>query len=433
MVSRVIKRTMIVVVTGLVAAAPYAVPALFSLVLPSEVLAREPREMPGDRKAVVVGEWAFERLDRAQKALSEENYDETLAVLEEMKKNKRLNEHEQALMWQTYGYVYSSQEDYQQAAGAFEKCLETGGLPAQSELNTRYNLAQLYLMLERYDEAVPMLQEWFDQVENPAPSAYYALAVAYVQTGDREKAFRYAKEAVIKSDAPKEPWLQLLLGFYLENADYEKSVGLLEQLVARFPRKLYWVQLSAAYSALDRGSEALAVLELAYMQGLLTEEGELVHLAQLYFYNGVPFEAARVLNKGLEDGTISGDSEAYHLLANAWLYARERDNALSPLERAAMLSEKGELYVSLAHVRLEREEWVKAAAALHAAFRKGQLGDPGSAHLMLGIANANAHKWEAAEESLQKAKSFEKTEQAAEHWLARVENEKSLAEDSEAN
>lgn len=427
MVARAIDRAMGVVAAMLV------VGSITAVAVSNEAAAREPREMPGDRKAVVVGEWAFERLDRAHKALAEEKYDETLAVLEEMKKNKRLNEHEQSLMWQTYGYVYSSQENYEQATESFEKCLEAGGLPPQAELNTRYNLAQLYLMLERYDDAVPMLEEWFNQVDSPAPSAYYALAVAYVQTGDREKALRYAKQAVIKSDAPKEPWLQLLLGFYLESTDYEKSVEILEQLVARFPRKLYWVQLSAAYSALDQGAQALAVLELAHMQGLLTEEGELVHLAQLYFYNGIPLKAARVLNEGLEARTISADSDSYHLLANAWLYARERENAVMPLERAAELSAKGELYVSLAHVRLEREEWLKAASALHAAFRKGQLNDPGSAHLMLGIANANAKNWEAAEQALEKAKEFEKTGPAAAHWLARVENEKALSGASEAN
>jgi tetratricopeptide (TPR) repeat protein len=396
-------------------------------VAPGAAAERAEREAPGSRKAVVVGPWAFERLDRALKALAEEKYDDCLKALDELKDNERLNDHEAALMWQTYGYVYSSREEWEPAIEAFEQCLAANGLPEQAELNTRYNLAQLYMMQEHYDKAIPMLLSWFERVDNPAPSAYYALAVAYVQTGERDKAVLYAKQAVAKSDAPKEPWLQLLLGFHLEDKAYPEAAALLEQLVSRFPKKLYWVQLSAVYSAMDQGQKALATLEIAYLQDLLTEEGELVQLAQLYFFNELPYEAAQVLHQGIDGGAIKGDAEAWELLANSWIYAKERDRAVAPLENAAKLSPQGDLYVRLASVRLEQEEWAQAVVALNRALAKGNLNDPATTNLLLGIASAGAQQWETAARALETAKKFEKTERAATAWLARLEHEKAIA------
>jgi tetratricopeptide (TPR) repeat protein len=403
-----------------------AVSVVAALSVPVNSLARQPRGMPGSQKAMVVGQRTFEMLQQAQEAMAEERYDESLRILGKMESSKRLNANEEALMWHAFGNVYVAQEDYVNATESLEKCVAAEGLNEQAALTVRYNLAQLYLMQERYDDAIPMLTEWFEKVQNPAPSAYYAMAVAYVQTDDRDKAFLYAKQAVAKSEEPREGWLQLLLGFYLEDKEYGEAKVLLEQLTTRFPKKLYWVQLSAVYSALDDSKNALAVLELAYLQDLLTEEGELVHLAQLYFYNGIPYEAALVLEKGLESGAIEGDADSWELLANSWLYARERKRAVEPLRRAANLSDKGDLYVRLASVWMEQEEWSKAADALRAALAKGGVSDPGTTHLMLGIANASAKRWEDANTALTSAKKFEKTEKAATQWIARLEHEKRL-------
>jgi tetratricopeptide (TPR) repeat protein len=388
------------------------------------------REMPGSEKAVVVGQWAFERLERAQKALAEEDLDASLAALDEMRKNERLTPYEQALMWQTYGYVHSSREEYELAATDFENCLAAEGLPEDAALNSRYNLAQLYLMLDRYADAIPLLEEWFDKSQNPSPAAYYAMAVAYLQTDNREKALRYAKQAVGKALEPKEPWLALLLSFHLEDQAYAEAAVLLEQLAARFPKKVYWTQLSAVYSALDDSRRALAALEVAYRQNALTEEGDLVRLAQLYFFNGIPYEAARVLERGMGEGVITPDADSWELLANSWLYAQERRRAAGPLERAAALSDKGDLYVRVAQLRLEDEKWSEAAAALQAAFRKGHLQDPGTAHLMFGIATAGAQKWDEAARALEHAQGYEKTEKAATAWLAHLAKEKEIAQAS---
>ena len=48
---------------------------------------------------------------------------------------------------------------------------------------------------------------------------------------------------------PKEAWLQLLAALYVRKSDYASATPVLEELVLRFPKKAYWVQLSLIYGS----------------------------------------------------------------------------------------------------------------------------------------------------------------------------------------
>jgi tetratricopeptide (TPR) repeat protein len=392
--------------------------ALFGvLLLAAPAIAAQSGENEDARHVEAVRPWAFKRLDRAYQALSDERYDDCLDALDEMRENPKLNSLERSLLWQTYGYVYSARDEYAKAAESFEKCLEADGLAEQAAIQTRYNLAQLYVMLERYDDAIAQFDYWFAHVRNPSATAFYMTAMAYLQKGDDAQALRYAEKAVEKAKTPRESWLQLLVALRLGEKRYAETVPLLEELVQRFPKKTYWLQLSAVSSELGDPAKALATLELAYLQGLLTEGTELMSLAQMYLYNQIPYRAAEILEEGLKSGMIAADSRSWQLLADSWLHARERDRALPALRRAAELAPNGNVYVRLAQVELEQEHWSEARAALQAALDKGGLDHPGHAHLLLGIANASDKRWAEAEKAFETAREFEETEKVASQWL----------------
>lgn len=394
--------------------------------------ASEPRPTPRIRKAQALGKWAFEHIDRAHKLLEEEKYDEVIAVLDTMAASRRLNDHERALMWQTYGHAYSALEQYAAAAEAFEKCLAAGGLPEPAAASTRYNLAQLYVMLERYADAIALFEQWFERADNPAPAAYYMLALAYLQNGQPEKALAPAQQAVAKADRPKEAWLALLLSIRFERKEYEQAVGVLERLVSLYPKKLHWMQLAAVYSETGRPEKALAALEVAHAQGLLGEEKEIIDLVELYLYNQLPYKAARVLERALEEGSVAPTARHWELLADSWLHARERAKAIRPLARAAELVEGGDLYVRLAQIHLEREEWKEAIAALAQGLKKGKLANPALAQLFYGIACAGEQRWVEAETALQLARKDARYEKIAAQWLANIERERDLARQATA-
>jgi len=387
--------------------------------------AEEEEDRKPKTKAVqTVDEWSYEKLQQAHDLMAEEQYDEARGLMDQMRQRQGLNEHEKALLWQTYGYIHTSQERYRQATEAFEKCLSFDALPEGSDLSTRYNLGQLYMVLERYDEAIATLEEWLSRTGSPAPNALYLLGTAYAQKGSWEKALSYARRAIDEAKQPRESWYQLVLACHFELKQYRQVAEVLKKLVELRPdKKTYWVQLASAWSELGEEKKALATLEVAYRNELLDQSGEIRNLAEMYLYHGVPYKAAQVVERGLEEEILEPDVDNLELLANAWMHAREWDAALGPLTRAAELSDKGDLWVRLGQVYVEREEWDRARRALDRALAKGDLSDPGNAQLLSGVANLNAERRGAAKRAFEQASRFDETRQSARRWLRYLESE----------
>jgi tetratricopeptide (TPR) repeat protein len=244
---------------------------------------------PATRRVQGVRPWAYERLERAHAALADGNYPACRAALDELQDTReRLNDHERALTWQTYGYAQASQGEYREAAASFEHSLEGDGLPEAAQQDVRYNLAQLYVILKRYDDAIETFRVWFETVEDPPASAHYLLAMTHVQKEDHAKALPQARLAVSKADEPNESWLQLLLSLLIQQEHLREALPVANRLVARFPKKSYWLQLSGLHSRLGQHRKALGALEAAYEQDMLTSQEEIIRLTQLYLFNQVP-------------------------------------------------------------------------------------------------------------------------------------------------
>ena len=403
------------------------VPLLFAaavLLAPSTSLAQEGAPVkPKTKRVQAVSDWTFKRLNLAHDAIAAGRYDEAMDKLDELKDSPRLNDHEQALVWQSYGYVYGMQEKYQEATEAFEKSLAKNALPDSAQANVQFNVAQLYVLRERYADAVTVFRDWFTKTPDPSSDAHYIYAIALFHTGDKEEALVHGRAAVERAKVPKEAWLQLVLAVYVDTKQYEEAASALEALTALYPKKLYWQQLSAVYAESGDFNKALAASAIAYEQGVLTDEKELRQLAQLYLYNRIPYQAALVLEKGMSDGVIPETAETSLLLADAWVLARERAKAEKPLEQAGARSADGALYFRLAQVQVERENWAAARTSLTRALEKGNLSDPGNAQLLLGIAWASDSKWDEARRAFQAAAAHENTAAAAKAWLAEVDAE----------
>jgi tetratricopeptide (TPR) repeat protein len=123
------------------------------------------------------------------------------------------------------------------------------------------------------------------------------------------------------------------------------------------------------------------------------------------------------------------------MLSNSWIAAREYEAAVDPLERAASLSDDGELYVRLAQVHVQRENWDGATGALRKALEKGHLDQTGDAHLLMGIALYSDKKTSEARRWFASASDFESSAKEARVWLGHIDQElaaAAAASDSEA-
>ncbi len=370
-----------------------------------------------------VSTWTYKRLSEVQEDLGKDRFASALNRLKTLSEKTRLNSHELALVWQMYGFTYSMQGRYVEAAKSFEKCLAQNSLPESTTQHTRYNLAQAYLGSEAFGKAIKELNHWLAGTEKPTAEVYYLLAAAHVQLKKFKSALPYARKAVSMKKKPREPWLNLLMSVHFELNQMRSVLEVCKRLVDLYPKPSYWLQLSSVYHELGDTKRALAVLELAYAQGFVIRSNELVSLVSLYLDQGLPFKAAQLLEREMDAGRVEGTLNTLKMLSSAWLQARERTRALTPLEKAAALDPKGESAFLLAQVYIESEKWSLAHQAAQQAIKKAELKRPGQVHLLDGIALLSMKKRLKARKAFERAQRFPNEQEAAQQWLNHLKDE----------
>ena len=310
----------------------------------------EKRKKPKTVKVQAMKKPTFERLTAAQEAIELKDYIKAETELRKGLEDQKTNEYEKASIWMTFAYLYAEQENYLASVQAFQNAINLSdpdrgiGLPLGQVLSTKYNIGQLYMVLERYRDAVQILEEWRREVETVNGNALVLLGNAYFQLEQYRTAIPLVIEAIDIDPEPRESWYQLLLAGYLEIEDYVNGADLLEIMVDLFStKKNYFMQLSALYGELGKDQDSFAVLVMADEQGFITEESELVRLARMYMYNETPYKATEIMRRGFKSGTVKRTPEHLEILANAYFNSREFNDAIPPLKEAANRSEKGQL------------------------------------------------------------------------------------------
>jgi len=372
-----------------------------------------------------VTEYAYRRLEKAQKALEEKRFKAALSALDELAKRSSLSAYERALMYQTRSYVHVQQEQLPQAADAMTKALAENALPEQAALSTQFNLGQIYLADEKPKQAARVLQDWSNRVEDPSPDALYTVAVAFAQAENNAGALRYVDQALRKKkgQAPKS-WLQLKLAVQVKLQQWKGAIDTLATLVEREPTDVQlWKQLSALYAQSKQPQESVATLELAFRLDLLKEESDIKLLAQNMVAAGVPLKAASIVEKSLDKGWLPRSGENLELLATAYVNAAERDRALEPLAAAARETGKAKLWEELGRIHLALENWKASEAALSRALSIGGLRQPGQTYIMLGMARHRLNQIAGAREAFQEALKFKSSAATARSWLSFISSD----------
>jgi Tfp pilus assembly protein PilF len=371
-----------------------------------------------------MSQWVAAQLSEARDEIGEKKYKEALETLNSARDRGKLSPHEKAMVAQTEGYVHSAKSDYKRAAERFEAALAEDAMPDPAVLELHYNLGQLYQIQQQYKQAIIHLLRWVSKVKNPKGRDLFMLATTYYQAERKDGALKWARRAIATTKTPNEEWLNLVSSILFEQQAYSQLPAVLEPLAALYPKKLYYDQLFVVMVKNKREQEGLAVLEMSYLQGFLTKDEELRNLAMMYVGRGVPLKGAELLEKGIKAGSIPRDYKTNELLAECYLAAKELDKALDPLGRAAKVASKGDLYMRIAEIHVNARRWGEAREALNQAIAKGKLGDPGSAYLLLGIANFRDKKLGQASVAFNKALKHARAKKQAEQWLTLLESKK---------
>ena len=378
---------------------------------------------PKTRRSEVLGKAAFQRIEKAQEFMAEEQYEEAFKSLQAVLDGQKFKPYEKAVALQTIGFVHAAKGDYDKTIATFEQAIATGDLPPRVVSDLNYNLAQLYLGIEKVAKAKTLLDGWFAlQEKEPGAEPFALKARMEVLLEDYPSAEKSIRTAIGKIEEPRKNWTRLLLSILLQQERYGEARPILEDAVELWPGvKSFWQQLSAVYY--DAGEDKLAFVaqQAMHVQNMLVSSKELTTMAQLYLYHNVPIKAALILDKGMRDGAIEKTEKNYELLAQAFMHAREWSQSIAPLTRAAELSDKGKHYRQLAQSHVQDENWAEAEAALVKALNKGGLDDEADSWLLLGISRTRLEKYETAIAAFRKAGEDDDIAKDAYRWIRSIE------------
>jgi tetratricopeptide (TPR) repeat protein len=365
------------------------------------------------------------KLGEVREHADKKDWEGALAELARMQESDYLNPYEKAAIFAARSGVYMAQEKPAEATTELEQAVALDAMPMEAQQDSTYNLGQLYFMQERFSEAADTFAKWEEREENPKPEQLYVIASSFAQAKRFKEALPRAEKAIAGSPKPSEEMLRFMVSVYYELDRQQDVAKTLEKLTELYPKnKEWWLQLSATYDDLKQHDRAFEALKGAYDKGLLTEEKEILALAQTYVSSGKPAEGAALIEKHMKDGKVSKGEASLSMLAQSWVAAKETDKAHAALDNAGDALTTGEPYVALAWLEIDRDKWAQARDALASAFAKGGLKSPGVAHLMLGVAHYKTKRKDAAVASLGEAKKHADSKGCAEVWLQTVRSGK---------
>jgi tetratricopeptide (TPR) repeat protein len=388
------------------------------------------------RTSQVMSKAVATKLIATQEMLQNDQINAAKKELDSVMTRRGLKPLELANIYQFYAYVANEKDQPKKAIQYFIKAIQQDALPLAQQYQLEYNVAQLYMMEGDFEKALKILRAWFkktrrkDSPVTPNGGNYYMMALCYVNLSppNYERARKPAELAVESNDKPEENWLRMLGQIYYVQKEYALMADVLEELIERFNKPDYYTQLSGAYAEAGDELKALAVLQLAYTQDLLRKESQVQHLARMELYHSVPFRAATIVEKGLNDGILTGDLDNLKLLADSWIAAREPEKAFEPLSEAAALSENGDLFMRLGQAYVQKQRWQDADRALGKALDFKDLKDRGQVHLLRGVARMNLERWKSARSSFLAAEKFEESKKSASQYVRYLEARKQQVE-----
>ncbi|MCM2680232.1 tetratricopeptide repeat protein [Echinimonas agarilytica] len=391
----------------------FAIPAITAgILMTTPVLAAPDSVSPG----------TYEELTTIQEQIGNNQIDEANSALLALHSEVEVGSLDEALVLQMLGYTEMSRDNYAKAVDYLRRALELNRLPEKVKYNVGYMVAQLYAAQEKFDDALGFASEWFKTLEKPTPDQYVFMANIFAQTGNYKGAIPYVNQAISSVSEPKESWYQLLIASNFELKQYTQAADALRGAIQHWPNKpSYWEQLASVYVVLDNEKRALATLRLAWKQGVLEKENSVKSMVQLAISRGIPEHGARLLENAMAKEVLPSNAKYLDLLANAWVAAKEQQQAIQAFEQLAQVTGKGDPYLQIANLHIEQAQWQQAQRALSRALDK-KLKEPGKAWLLLGIAYTEQKEFGDGMDAFRKAQAFSASERQAKNWLKYAED-----------
>ncbi|MDJ0920627.1 MAG: tetratricopeptide repeat protein [Henriciella sp.] len=338
--------------------------------------------------------------------LTNKNAQAALGFLNQLR-NQEMNCYEEGSALRLGAAIKIEAGDYAGAVRDLEAALNRGFIPQSEHKTTYYNISQIYLNTENLPKAMEYFDKWLAAGGAPNRDTKWQLAVINQKLERPRESLRWAEE-VFAADGPNadRQVYDFLIYLYDETGQLAKKAQLLEQLLAKNPNeRRLWDAISGDYFRANEDRKAFEVQKAMYLGGILQTEDEIMRVVNFYNTFNAPYQAAKILNKEMNQGRINKTYNRMELLANLYQVAREYERAIPVIEEAAQMSSNGEMYERLGRSYTELQEWAKAEEALTNAINKGGLKDRSLAWVLIGQSRYERGDRAGAREAFRQANS----------------------------
>ena len=303
------------------------------------------------------------------------NTDQYSAALSELNKAiafPDLNPYEKSIIYQMQGQSYYELKQVSSAIRAFENAISAGGLLPNESSQLRLNIGQLLIGEGQYVRGAEMIENWGRQGNTLKPNHVELLVQAWVSSDNYGRALPWA-ERWFNSANPKERKHFDLLNFLYSNLNQPgRQADIVKQMINRWPDdKSLWDAWASLLANGGREQEAFEVNKMLYLGGALNTESDLLKVVQYYSFYDMPYQAAEILEKEINAGSIRQSPERLVQLSDLYRQAREYKRAIPILERAASQAGTGKLYADLGEALYNEGECIKAETAFKQAINLG--------------------------------------------------------------
>lgn len=303
----------------------------------------KPPQYPNATRQVPEGKVSpklVKQLQALQQSYEKGDWIDVMAKADALVTNPAAENYEKSYSYSMAGNAAANADDMARAAGYFSKAIEANGLDNDGHYSTMYNLAVIQYNEEKYADALATIDRFLDETK-----------------------------------AEKPEYLSLKAGALGELNRPNEAATIYAQLVAKNPDdKRVLMNAVAALQNAEKFPAATKLLEDAYARGMLSEARELRALYVSYINVNRFEDAQRVIEAGVEKGTLVPGNELakdYQVLAQNAYLDDKIPLAIELYKRAASMASDGEASLNLAKVLDYAGKKAEAKTAAKQALEKG--------------------------------------------------------------
>jgi len=206
---------------------------------------------------------------------NDQKFPETLQVAGEILGNSASNNYDKSLAAQLASQAAYQTDDTAGAIRYLKQALELNGLDNNGHFQAMLMLGQLQLQEDQTAEGLVTLDKYFAESKSTKPEELIAKGQALYQLERYQEAIPVLQQAIAASPEPKDNWNQLLMAALSEAGQTGEALKTAEALAAKNPNdKKAQLNLANMYMQADQMPMAAAVMDKLRSSGQLTEERE---------------------------------------------------------------------------------------------------------------------------------------------------------------